>query len=146
MIVETPNKHYSTLLKTRVWIVRSKFFKYRNIQAESQKHQTVLVTLELPHFIVFTAIHSVVYFIWKAKQSTFAFTTKHTASPWHSCINTTALTETTPSFFAWTFGRQQTNISTSWRRHVGACLNEPVLGGRGRILTLIKNISLGLRL
>ncbi len=30
VIVETPNKHYSTLLKTRVWIVSSKFFKYRN--------------------------------------------------------------------------------------------------------------------
>ncbi len=31
VIVETPNKHYSTLLKTRVWIVSSKFFKYRNV-------------------------------------------------------------------------------------------------------------------
>ncbi len=28
VFVETPNKHYSTLLKTCVWIVRSKFFKY----------------------------------------------------------------------------------------------------------------------
>ncbi len=28
VIVETPNKHYSTLLKTRVWIVSGKFFKY----------------------------------------------------------------------------------------------------------------------
>ncbi len=28
---QTPNKHYSTLLKTHVWIVSSKFFKYRNI-------------------------------------------------------------------------------------------------------------------
>ncbi len=31
VIVETPNKHYSTLLKTRVWLVSSKFFKYRNV-------------------------------------------------------------------------------------------------------------------
>ncbi len=29
------------------------------LQAVSQKHQTVLAKLELPHFIVFTAIHSV---------------------------------------------------------------------------------------
>ncbi len=38
-----------------------------------------------------------------------------TASPWHGCFNTTAVTETT--LYA--------NISTSWLRHVGACLNEP---------------------
>ncbi len=31
VIVETPNKHYSTLLKTRVWIVSNKFFKYGNV-------------------------------------------------------------------------------------------------------------------
>ncbi len=31
VIVETPNKHYSTLLKTRIWIVSGKFFKYENI-------------------------------------------------------------------------------------------------------------------
>ncbi len=31
VIVETPNKLYSTLLKTHVWIVSSKFFKYRNV-------------------------------------------------------------------------------------------------------------------
>ncbi len=31
VIVETPNKRYSTLLKTHVWIVSSKFFKYRNV-------------------------------------------------------------------------------------------------------------------
>ncbi len=31
VIVETPNKHCSTLLKTRVWIVSCKFFKYRNV-------------------------------------------------------------------------------------------------------------------
>ncbi len=62
VIVEMPNMHYSTQLKTHVWIVSSKFFKYRNagyLQAVSQKHQTVLATLELPHFIVFTAIHTV---------------------------------------------------------------------------------------
>ncbi len=43
VIVETPNKHYSTLLKTRVWIVSSQFFKYWNVN--SQKHQTVLAML-----------------------------------------------------------------------------------------------------
>ncbi len=31
VIIETPNKHYSTLLKTHVWIVSNKFFKYRNV-------------------------------------------------------------------------------------------------------------------
>ncbi len=40
-------------------------------------------------------------------------------------------------FFVWTFGLHYANISTSWCRHVGACLNEP-LWERGRILTLIK--------
>ncbi len=30
----TNNKHYSTLLKTRVWIVSGKFFKYENILTE----------------------------------------------------------------------------------------------------------------
>ncbi len=39
----TNNKHYSTLLKTRVWIVSS-----RNVLTVSQKHQTVLAKLELP--------------------------------------------------------------------------------------------------
>ncbi len=33
VIGETPNKHYSTQLKTRVRIVSSKFFKYQNILA-----------------------------------------------------------------------------------------------------------------
>ncbi len=37
-------------------------------------------------------------------------------------INTTAVTETTPPFFMWTFGRHYASISTPWRRHVGACL------------------------
>ncbi len=37
----------------------------------------------------------------------------------------TAVTETTPSLFAWTFGLHYANISTAWHRHVGACLNEP---------------------
>ncbi len=31
VIIDTPKKHYSTLLKTRVWIVSSKFFKYWNV-------------------------------------------------------------------------------------------------------------------
>ncbi len=42
----TNNQHYSTQLKTRVWIVSS-----RNLQAVSQKRQTVLAKLELSHFI-----------------------------------------------------------------------------------------------
>ncbi len=33
VIGETTNKHYSTLLKTHVWIVSGKFFKYENILA-----------------------------------------------------------------------------------------------------------------
>ena len=53
VIRETTNKCYSTLLKTRVWIVGGKFFKYKKIYlpAVSQKRQTVLVKFELPHFI-----------------------------------------------------------------------------------------------
>ncbi len=39
----TNNKHYSIQLKTRVWIVSGKFFKYENIQAVSQKRQTCKV-------------------------------------------------------------------------------------------------------
>ncbi len=47
VIRETPyNKHDSTQLKTRVWIVSGKFFKYENLQAVSQKCQTVLARLE----------------------------------------------------------------------------------------------------
>ncbi len=55
----TNNKHYSTLLKTHIWIVCS-----RNVlQAVSQKHQTVLAKLELPHFIetVFVQVSIVVF-------------------------------------------------------------------------------------
>ncbi len=49
---KTNNKHYSTLLKTLVWIVSGKLFKYETyLQAVSQKRQTVLAKLELPHFI-----------------------------------------------------------------------------------------------
>ncbi len=59
-------------------------------------------------------------------ERAFVFTKKHTASPWHGCFSTTAVTKTTPSFFEWTFGQHYANISTSWRRHVGACLNEPI--------------------
>ncbi len=47
---------------------------------------------------------------------------KNKVSPCHGCFNTTAVTETTPSFFAWTFGLHYTNISTSWSRHVGRVL------------------------
>ncbi len=39
---------------------------------------------------------------------------RKTVSPWHDCINTTAVTETTPPFFAWTLGWHYTNISKSW--------------------------------
>ncbi len=52
VIVETPNKHYSTQLKSHVWIVSGKFFKYRKVLTLSQKRQTVLAKLKLPHFIV----------------------------------------------------------------------------------------------
>ncbi len=57
----TNNKHYSTLLKTRVWIVSGKFFKYENILTwviVSHKHQTGLAKLELPHFIETAFAHS----------------------------------------------------------------------------------------
>ncbi len=35
VIIETPNKHY-TQLKTRVWIVSSKFFKYQNVLTDCE--------------------------------------------------------------------------------------------------------------
>ncbi len=86
VIVEmTNNKHYSTLFKTRVWIVISKFFKYQTyLEVVSQKHQTILATLELPHFIVFTAIQSVHIVGYSLpgseNSSSFAFTMKHSVS------------------------------------------------------------------
>ncbi len=79
VIVEmTNNKHYSTL-------VISKFFKYQTyLEVVSQKHQTILATLELPHFIVFTAIQSVHIVGYSLpgteNSSSFAFTMKHSVS------------------------------------------------------------------
>ncbi len=43
----TNNKHYSTRLKTHVWIVRSRFFKYENILTGCESE----AKLELLHFI-----------------------------------------------------------------------------------------------
>ncbi len=43
----TNNKNYSTLLKTHVWIVSSKFFKYENILTGCESE----AKLELLHFI-----------------------------------------------------------------------------------------------
>ncbi len=62
VIVETPNKHYSTLLKTRVWIVSSKFFKYRNVLTgcESEAPDCPCDVAIAPLYSVhITAIHSV---------------------------------------------------------------------------------------
>ncbi len=54
----------------------------------------------------------------------------NTASPGHGAgsNNSTARIKITPSFFAYTFGRCYANLPTQWRRHVGACLNEPFRG------------------
>ncbi len=52
VIVEMPNKHYSTLFKTRVWIVSIVNMK-TYLQAVGQKHQ-----LELPHFIETAFVHN----------------------------------------------------------------------------------------
>ncbi len=59
VFVETPNKHYSTLVKTHVWIVSSKFFKYRNVLTgcESEAPDSPCDVGIAP--LVFTAIHSV---------------------------------------------------------------------------------------
>ncbi len=88
---------------------------------------------------------------WFLNSSTFGRPNKvilllhrNTTSPCHGCINTTAVTETTSSFFAWTFGLHYANIYTLLRRR-GGVFEWAVLGGRGRVLTLIKNISLVLR-
>ncbi len=62
VIVETPNKHYSTLLKTRVWIVSSKFFKYWNVLTgcESEAPDCPCDVGIAPLYSVhITAIHSV---------------------------------------------------------------------------------------
>ncbi len=53
--------------------------------------------------------------------------------------NTTAVTETTPSFFAWTFILQYATISTSWQTCWGV-FEWDVFGGHGRVLTFIKNL------
>ncbi len=58
-------------------------------------------------------------------------------------LRSTARIKFTPSFIAYTFVRCYANLPTPWRRGV---FKWAVLGGRGRILTFIKNISLGLRL
>ncbi len=56
---QTNNKRYSTQLKTRVWIVSGKFFNKKTyLQAVSQKRQTVLAKLLLPHFIETAFVHS----------------------------------------------------------------------------------------
>ncbi len=48
----TNNKHYSTLLKTRIWIAVANSLNMKTyLQAMSHKSQTVLAKLELPHFI-----------------------------------------------------------------------------------------------
>ncbi len=55
----------------------------------------------------------------------------NTASPEHGAggsNNTTARIKITSSFFAYRFGRCYANLPTQWRRHVGACLNEPFQG------------------
>ncbi len=79
--------------------------------------------------------------IWKPKESTLAFTTKHTASPRHACSNnnTTARIKVTPSFIACTFGWCFANLPTQWHRR-GGVFERAVLGGRGRVLTFIKNL------
>ncbi len=64
VIVETPNKHYSILLKTRVWIVSSKFFKYQEAEAPDCPCDVGIAPL-----IVFTAIHIVGYSPRIRKQS-----------------------------------------------------------------------------
>ncbi len=60
----------------------------------------------------------------------------------HGCIKTTVVTETTPSFFAEHLGGI-VQIFTHRDVDVG---EKAVLGGRGNVLTLIKNISLASRL
>ncbi len=87
-----------------------------------------------------TEMHSLHFSIVEGSRDAscifFTVYEKHTASPWHGCFNTTAVTETTPSFFVWTFWRHYANISSWWCRHV------VILGGCGRVLTLIDNISI----
>ncbi len=81
--------------------------------------------------------------IWKPKQSTFALTTKHTASSGHDggSNNTTARLKVPPSFIAYTFGRCFANLPTQWCRR-GGVFEWAALEARGQILTFIKNISL----
>ncbi len=63
VIVETLNKRYSTLLKTHIWIVSRKFFKYRNyrlIGCESEAPDCPCNIGIAPLYSVhITAIHSV---------------------------------------------------------------------------------------
>ncbi len=67
-----------------------------------------------------------------------------TTSPRHGAggsNNTTARIIAPPSFIVLTFGRCFENPPTQWRRR-GGVFEWAVSGGRGRVLTLIKNISL----
>ncbi len=74
--------------------------------------------------------------------SHFFFSPQHGAG---GSNNTTARIIVPPSFTAYTFGRCFANHPTPWRRR-GGVFKWAVLGGRGRVLTFIKNISLVLRL
>ncbi len=52
VIEEAPNKHYSTLLKTRIWIVSSKLLNIETyLQAVSQKHQSQFTVIHSVHIV-----------------------------------------------------------------------------------------------
>ncbi len=115
------------------------------LQAVSQKHQTVLAKLELPHFIetAFEQASIVGYSFRFRKQSSVTFnhwflvssvgspnkvlslSQWNTASPGHgagSSNDTAARIIIPPFFFAYTFGSCFANLPTPWHRHVRACL------------------------
>ncbi len=72
---------------------------------------------------------------------------RNPASPGHGAggSNNTTAKIVLPSFIACTFWWCFANLLTPWT-WCGCVFKWAVLGGRGRVLTFIKNISLGLRL
>lgn len=122
----------ATLLKTLVWIISDKFFKYKNMYFQTKS--------EVPDFT------------WKVGTAPLYRTTfedrpivgysegSGNRPPYNVTLRTSIWNG------RWTWDRHWMRIGlcyAKWHRHGR---KRSVLGGRGQVLTLIKNISLDLRL
>lgn len=147
---EMTNKCYSTLLKTRAWIISGKFFKYKTctyrlwVLAKLEppyktafERRTILQVQEtVLHKMCHTASHTAglseeVLGMTKRISSTFGRPNKvaslfplNTLYPQYGGNeNTTAKIKVIPHFFAWTFALCHANLPKHWHRHVGVYLN-----------------------